>query len=108
MANGKKEISTNATAISSSTVKAEQETPKAATIKRGESSKKGVKSWETRRTYIVNEDIANDLDAIAYWERKTIKDVVNKALRNVNEFALDSKNKEYVLPAMRVKPIPKK
>ncbi|HYH15272.1 MAG TPA: hypothetical protein VD794_08630 [Flavisolibacter sp.] len=41
---------------------------------------KGLKEGEERRTYIVNADVAEKLDAIAYWDRLTIKEVVNTAL----------------------------
>ncbi len=111
MAKSKKDLSSSTAAINS-TAKVEEEVQRTDTNKGSseKTSKKGLKSWETRKTYIVDEDIADDLDAIAYWERKTIKDVINKALRNyVNEYVMDSKNKNYVITdRMQVKPIPKK
>jgi hypothetical protein len=44
------------------------------------SIKKGLKTDETRATFIVREDLLEKLKAIAYWERLNIKDVVNEAL----------------------------
>jgi hypothetical protein len=43
-------------------------------------SQEGTKPYETRATFIVREDLLEDLKAIAYWERSLIKDVVNRAL----------------------------
>lgn len=43
-------------------------------------SQEGTKPSETRATFIVREDLLEDLKAIAYWERTLIKDVVNRAL----------------------------
>lgn len=44
------------------------------------SSQEGTKENETRATFIVNELLLDKLKAIAYWERKLIKEVVNTAL----------------------------
>jgi hypothetical protein len=44
------------------------------------SIKKGLKSDETRATFIVREDLLEKLKAVAYWERLNIKDVINEAL----------------------------
>lgn len=44
------------------------------------STKKGLKTDETRATFIVREDLLEKLKAIAYWERLNIKDVINEAL----------------------------
>lgn len=44
------------------------------------SSKSGTKENETRATFIINEELLENLKAIAYWERKTIKEVLNNAL----------------------------
>ncbi len=41
----------------------------------------GTKPNETRATFIVNEDILEDLKALAWFERKTIKQVLNEALQ---------------------------
>ena len=46
------------------------------------SSQEGTKENETRATFIVNEDLLDKVKAMAYWERITIKDIVNKALRS--------------------------
>ena len=43
------------------------------------SIEKGTKPGEKRKTYIVNAAIADKVDAIAYWDRNSIKDVVNTA-----------------------------
>ncbi len=44
------------------------------------SSKAGTKENETRATFIINEELLEKLKSIAYWERKTIKIVINAAL----------------------------
>jgi hypothetical protein len=44
------------------------------------SIKKGLKSDETRATFIVRENLLEKLKAVAYWERLNIKDVINEAL----------------------------
>jgi len=41
----------------------------------------GTKPGETRATFIINEDILEDLKALAWFERKTIKQVLNEALQ---------------------------
>lgn len=45
-------------------------------------SQEGTKNNETRATFIVNEDLLENIKAIAYWDRQQIKDVVNTALSN--------------------------
>lgn len=44
------------------------------------SSQEGTKENETRATFIVNEGLLDKLKAIAYWERRLIKDVIASAL----------------------------
>jgi hypothetical protein len=46
------------------------------------SSQEGTKEKETRATFIVNEELLEKLKAIAYWDRKLIKEVVDKALQD--------------------------
>ncbi|MCD8406246.1 hypothetical protein [Tenacibaculum finnmarkense] len=55
--------------------------PKTSTKEITKSSQKGTKEKETRATFIVNEDLLEKLKAIAYWDRKLIKDIVNNALK---------------------------
>ena len=43
-------------------------------------SEVGVKAGETRATFIINKDILEDLKALAWYERKSIKQVLNEAL----------------------------
>jgi len=45
------------------------------------SSQEGTKENETRATFIVNEELLEKLKAVAYWERKLIKEVINTALQ---------------------------
>jgi len=54
--------------------------PKTSTREITKSSQEGTKENETRATFIVKEDLLEKLKAIAYWDRKLIKDVVNTAL----------------------------
>jgi len=64
-----------------STVLGEDKAPE--TTKRGitKTSQIGTKPNETRATFIVNEDTLKDLKALAWYERKTIKQVLNEALQ---------------------------
>lgn len=74
--------------------------PKTSTREITKSSQEGTKEKETRATFIVNEDLLDKLKAIAYWDRKLIKEVVDTALQEaVNKY--EKKNGD-------IKPIPKK
>ena len=64
------------------------------------SSQEGTKEKETRATFIVNEDLLDKLKAIAYWDRKLIKEVVDTALQDAVD-KYEKKNGD-------IKPIPKK
>lgn len=44
------------------------------------SSQEGTKENETRATFIVNEELLEKLKAVAYWERRMIKQVIASAL----------------------------
>ena len=46
------------------------------------SAEKGTKPGDKRKTYIVQSELADKIDAIAYWDRVSIKDVVNEAFTN--------------------------
>lgn len=74
--------------------------PKTSTRKITKSSQEGTKEKETRATFIVNEDLLEKLKAIAYWDRKLIKEVVHE----VFEKAVESYEKDNG----KVKPAPKK
>ncbi len=63
-------------------------------------SQLGTKENETRATFIVNEVLLEKIKAIAYWDRESIKDVLNNAL----EGAI----KKYETKNGTIKPIPKK
>lgn len=74
--------------------------PKTSTREITKSSQEGTKEKETRATFIVNEELLEKLKAIAYWDRKLIKEVVDTALQDrVDKY--EKKNGE-------IKPIPKK
>ena len=64
------------------------------------SSQEGTKENETRATFIVNEELLEKLKAVAYWERKLIKEVINTALQE----AIDKHEKKNG----SIKPIPTK
>lgn len=64
------------------------------------SSQEGTKEKETRATFIVNEELLEKLKAIAYWDRKLIKEVVDTALQEAVA-KYEKKNGD-------IKPIPKK
>ncbi len=44
------------------------------------SAKIGVKAGETRATFIIKQEVLETLKALAYWERKQFKKVLNEAL----------------------------
>jgi hypothetical protein len=46
------------------------------------SAEKGTKPGEMRKTYLVSKQLDDKINAIAYWDRKTVKEVVNDALSN--------------------------
>jgi hypothetical protein len=54
--------------------------PKALSRKIEKSSQEGLATGWTRATFIVSEDNLKKLKAVAYWDRKPIKDVVSEAL----------------------------
>ncbi|MCD8423537.1 hypothetical protein [Tenacibaculum finnmarkense] len=71
--------------------------PKTSTKEITKSSQKGTKEKETRATFIVNEDLLEKLKAIAYWDRKLIKDVVNNALKeNIDKYEKKNGNIELI------------
>jgi hypothetical protein len=43
------------------------------------SSQKGIREGYTRATFNVSEDLLEKIKALAYWERKEIKEVVEEA-----------------------------
>ena len=74
--------------------------PKTSTREITKSSQEGTKEKETRATFIVNEELLDKLKAIAYWDRKLIKEVVDKALQDaIGKY--EEKNGD-------INPIPKK
>jgi hypothetical protein len=44
-------------------------------------SQRGLKDGWTRATFILRKDYLDKLKALAYWERKKIKEVIDEALR---------------------------
>ena len=55
--------------------------PKTSTREITKSSQEGTKEKETRATFIINEDLLDKIKAIAYWDRKLMKDVLDIALQ---------------------------
>ena len=75
--------------------------------KKVSAAEKGTKPGEMRKTYLVNIDLAEQIEAIAHWDRKSIKEIVNKAFEKlINNYASESANKQYVLSNNKIKPIP--
>lgn len=64
------------------------------------SSQEGTKEGETRATFILQEELLDKLKAVAYWDRRLIKEVVSSALQE----AVD----KYEKKNGNIKPIPKK
>ena len=56
------------------------------------SSKNENQNEETRATFIVNKEQLNTIKALAYWERKQIKDLIFEAFENL----INTKNKEEI------------
>jgi hypothetical protein len=74
--------------------------PKTSTREITKSSQEGTKEEETRATFIVNEELLDKVKAIAYWDRKLIKEVLDTALQDaVTKY--EKKNGD-------IKPIPTK
>ena len=46
------------------------------------SSEKGLKDGWTRDTFILRKDYPEKIRALAYWERKKVKEVIDEALRS--------------------------
>jgi len=46
------------------------------------SAEKGTKPGEMRKTYLVSKQLDDKINAVAYWDRRTVKEVVNEALNN--------------------------
>jgi len=55
----------------------QKKTIKLVTIK---TSQKGLKNGWTRATFILRNDHLEKIKALAYWERKKVKEVVNEVL----------------------------
>ena len=50
------------------------------TQSKSKTTKQGLKEGWARATFIVREDYIDKLKAVAYWDRKQIKEVINEAL----------------------------
>lgn len=44
------------------------------------SAERGTKPGEARKTYLVNKQLADWIEDIAYWDRKTTKEVIGEAM----------------------------
>jgi len=97
---GKKNFTGGLSSLLGENDKPKRGRPKTSTREVTKSSQEGTKEKETRATFIVNEELLDKLKAIAYWDRKLIKEVVDTALQDrVDKY--EKKNGE-------IKPIPKK
>jgi hypothetical protein len=74
--------------------------PKTQNKKITKSSQEGTKENETRATFIVKEQLLEEIKSIAYWERDMIKNIINSALE---EAVANYKKKNGTL-----KPLPRK
>jgi hypothetical protein len=67
--------------------KARKGRPKTQFKKITKSTQQGTQEGETRATFIVNEKLLEKVQAVAYWDRVLIKEVINKALQEaVNKY----------------------
>ena len=97
---GKKNFTGGLSSLLGENDKPKRGRPKTSTREVTKSSQEGTKEKETRATFIVNEELLDKLKAIAYWDRKLIKEVVDTALQDrVDKY--EKKNGD-------IKPIPKK
>lgn len=62
------------------------------------SVQKGLKTGETRATFIVKEQALEKIKAIAYWDRQNIKDIV--------QLAIDAYIQQYEDAKGKVQPVP--
>lgn len=60
----------------------------------------GTREGETRATFVVNEELLEKVKAIAYWDRISIREVINKALQD----AVDLYEKDHG----KIQPMPKR
>ena len=49
------------------------------------SAEKGTKPGEMRKTYLVEIEAADQIEAVAYWDRKSVKEVVGEAFASYLE-----------------------
>ena len=56
--------------------------PRTQTKKVLNASQEGTKENETRATFILNETLLDKIKAIAWWDRKSYKDVIKEALED--------------------------
>ena len=73
--------------------------PKTSTKVITKSSQEGTKDGETRATFLVKEELLENLKQIAYWDRVLIKQVLDRALQDYVE--------RYVKKNGAIKPMPK-
>jgi hypothetical protein len=45
-------------------------------------AERGTKPGEMRKTYLVNIELAEKLEAVAYWDRRSVKEVIYEAMHN--------------------------
>ena len=55
--------------------------PKTLSRETTKSSQRGIREGYTRATFIVSEDLLEKIKALAYWERKETKEVVEEAFK---------------------------
>lgn len=69
---------------------------------RANTPKEGLKGTDTRATFVLEEQVLEKIKAVAYWERRLIKEVVTEALLNyLSEY---EKKKGEVKPRPSTKP----
>jgi len=58
----------------------QEEDREATTMVMDKSSQKGLRNGWTRATFILRNDYLEKIKALAYWERKKVKEVIDEAL----------------------------
>jgi len=48
---------------------------------RGNSARQGLPSGWTRRTFIVREEHLEKLEALSYWEKRSLKELIDESLK---------------------------
>jgi hypothetical protein len=66
-------------------VNSEQKKPKREPLECTKTSQKGLVQGWTRATFIIKQELCDQLKALAYWDRRTVKEIIDEALSHYLE-----------------------